>query len=287
VRGQGGELAGTGAGSRARTRVHGPAGPSIYVLHGGPGAPGCAEHLAEALAEPLQVIEVLQRWSSDVPLKVEHHVEDLAELLGRHQAASSLRARPALVGESWGAMLALATAARHPQHVGGLLLIGCGTFDPEARAELHATLAARTTPELASALAEVERECSDPAERSLRSRRILEPIYTFERCPSVSDPSIEFDLKGHLESWSDMLRLQREGAYPRAFAAIECPVLMLHGSYDPHPGARIRDSLRPYLPQLEYLEFPSCGHSPWIERHARDAFLATARSWLAQTTHAT
>ncbi len=46
--------------------------------------------------------------------------------------------------------------------------------------------------------------------------------------------------KGHHESWSDMVRLQESGVFPARFASIRCPVLMLHGSYDPHPGALIR-----------------------------------------------
>jgi pimeloyl-ACP methyl ester carboxylesterase len=55
---------------------------------------------------------------------------------------------------------------------------------------------------------------------------------------------------------------------------------MLHGTYDPHPGAMIRDSLLPHLPHLEYHEFEQCGHSPWAEEHARERFLTTVRGWL-------
>ena len=72
---------------------------------------------------------------------------------------------------------------------------------------------------------------------------------------------------------------------PAAFAAITSPVLMLHGSYDPHPGKMIRDSLAPHLYKLEYREFERCGHSPWIERFARDNFFATLRSWLSKFCH--
>jgi pimeloyl-ACP methyl ester carboxylesterase len=57
-------------------------------------------------------------------------------------------------------------------------------------------------------------------------------------------------------------------------------VLMLHGCYDPHPGEFIRDGLQKFIPHLEYGEFERCGHSPWIEEHARDRFLSVLRSWL-------
>jgi pimeloyl-ACP methyl ester carboxylesterase len=57
---------------------------------------------------------------------------------------------------------------------------------------------------------------------------------------------------------------------------------MLHGAHDPHPGAMIRTSLAPHLPQLEYVEWERCGHYPWHERHAREEFFATLRDWLVR-----
>ena len=40
---------------------------------------------------------------------------------------------PALVGESWGAMLALAYAAEPPENTGPIVPVGCGTFDKQSR----------------------------------------------------------------------------------------------------------------------------------------------------------
>jgi len=248
------------------------------VLHGGPGAPGCAGGLARALADPLYVLEPWQRWSSDAPLTVDRHVADLMDVVSRHASGE----KPALVGESWGAMLALVFASRHPDRVSALLLIGCGTFDPGSRARLWEALERRTTPELKAQLARLEDEFPDGAERAAQAHRLSDPIYTYCRADDADDPVEQFDLKGHLETWSDMLRRQASGAFPAEFASIRCPVLMLHGAYDPHPGAMIRDSLEPYLPHLEYRELDECGHSPWVEKHAKARFLETARGWLEQ-----
>jgi pimeloyl-ACP methyl ester carboxylesterase len=54
---------------------------------------------------------------------------------------------------------------------------------------------------------------------------------------------------------------------------------MLHGAADPHPGQMIRASLAPYLPQLKYLEWPRCGHYPWLEKSAHDEFFSVLRTW--------
>ena len=116
-----------------------------------------------------------------------------------------------------------------------------------------------------------------PRERDTRAARNRRPdIDRVDHDRRLRDP------KCQAETWHDMLRLQDSGVYPARFASIHCPVLMLHGSYDPHPGPMVRDSLKPYIPQLEYREFGHCGHSPWIEEHARDRFLEELRSWLEQ-----
>jgi pimeloyl-ACP methyl ester carboxylesterase len=42
----------------------------------------------------------------------------------------------------------------------------------------------------------------------------------------------------------------------------------------------IRDSLKASIPNFEYQEIEKCGHSPWVEVHARESFFAQLRSWL-------
>jgi pimeloyl-ACP methyl ester carboxylesterase len=78
------------------------------------------------------------------------------------------------------------------------------------------------------------------------------------------------------------VRLQEEGVYPATFSAIKVPVLMLHGTFDPHPGRLIVASLKPYLPQIEYHEWEQCGHYPWLERAVHGDFFSVLRGWLFQ-----
>src|SRR5881397_3652262 len=111
-----------------KVRKYGISGPQVVVLHGGPGAPGYMAPVARGLADSFRVFEPLQRGSGPEPLTVARHVADLHDLLERRCG----NARPALVGHSWGAMLALAYAAEHPGRAASLVLIGCGTFDKAA-----------------------------------------------------------------------------------------------------------------------------------------------------------
>lgn len=257
---------------------HGSSGPTVVVLHGGPGAPGSAWGLARGLAASgrLRVLEPLQRRADDRPLTVARHVDDLAELLD----ATCPSERPAIVGHSWGAMLALAFGAAHPERASRIALVGCGTFDLGARAELQRCLDRRMTAAIAAGLAAMQL-CGDADEALAASGSLIAPLYTWDPLPPDPDaPPVHGDARGHRESWDDMIRCQERGLYPAAFAAIRCPVRMLHGRFDPHPGPLIRDSLSPHLPQLEYSELGGCGHEPWRERRAREPFLIDLTGWL-------
>jgi pimeloyl-ACP methyl ester carboxylesterase len=263
-----------------QVRTYGISGPTVIVLHGGPAAVGEAAPIARGLAPPFHVLEPWQRGSSGELLTVARHVADLHELVQTRCLGSG----PALVGESWGAMLALAYTAAHPQSAGPIVLVGCGTFDPVARAHMTAILEERMDGGLRRQMERLPAEHPDAGERLQRQFELTRSLYLFD--PIVADASDEetpsFDIRAHSETWADMIRLQEAGIYPAVFAAIESPVLMLHGAYDPHPGRMIRASLQPYLSKLEYREWANCGHKPWMEKAVREEFFMVLREWLTR-----
>ena len=77
-------------------REYGSAGPTLVLLHGGPGAPGYLAPLARGLEDKFRVLEPFQRGSGCVPLSVARHVEDLRGLLDEREDCRA----PALVGHS-------------------------------------------------------------------------------------------------------------------------------------------------------------------------------------------
>jgi pimeloyl-ACP methyl ester carboxylesterase len=249
----------------------------VVVLHGGPGAPGYMAPVARGLSKEFRVLEPLQRGSGGEPLTVGRHVSDLHEVVGSHFAG----ARVALVGHSWGAMLALAYAAAYPKCVTALALVGCGTFDPVARDCFRAICDERMDDVLRQRLKCLPEQVSDPDERLRTQGELILPLYSYDL---LSDDlgAEACDARAHEETWQDMVRLQEEGVYPAVFSAIDAPVIMLHGAVDPHPGRMIRASLESHLPQLEYREWERCGHYPWLERAVRDEFLQVLRRWLTR-----
>jgi pimeloyl-ACP methyl ester carboxylesterase len=261
-----------------RIREYGnPSGPTVILLHGGPGAPGYLAPVAEALADTFRVLEPWQRGSGGPTLTVARHVDDLDAVVDRYGTKDA----PVLVGHSWGAMLALAYAAVHPRRAASLVLVGCGTFDKAARREFNRACDARLTETERERLARLPKDIPDPDERLAARARLLARAYSYEL--DTDDLEVECcDEQAHEETWSDMVRLQNEEVYPAAFRVIDAPVLMLHGAADPHPGPLIRAGLAPYLPQLVYRELARSGHYPWLERGARTQFFAILRDWLSR-----
>lgn len=262
-----------------KTRTYGDAGPPVVVLHGGPGAPGYMAPVGRGLADAFRVWEPWQRGRGDESLTVARHVADLHAVVEQIEAHCG-ETPPALVGHSWGAMLALAYAAAHPGCVSALILVGCGTFDAAARARMQTIIDERMSDALRRRLERLPEDVPDPDERLSTMGELMMPLYSYALVSG--GPTISADARAYRETWDDMVRLQNEGTYPAAFAAIRAPVLMLHGAVDPHPGSMIQTSLAPHVSRLEYHEWQRCGHYPWLERAVRDDFFGCLRRWLAR-----
>lgn len=264
-----------------RIRIYGDSALPVLVLHGGPAATGDVARVAQRLSDLFTAIEPWQRGSGEQPLTVARHVEDLHSLIMGLNSASP----PAIVGHSWGAMLALCYAAEHPNNAGPIVLVGCGTFDQASRARMKEIFRERTNPHLQAQLAEVNASTADPAEMHMKRLRLTRDLSVYDRRePWPEKEEFEpLDVRAHEETWSDMMRLQADGTYPKAFSSITSDVLMLHGNYDPHPGRMIYESLRPIIQTLQYRELDRCGHSPWLERFARDEFFSILKSWLTSS----
>ena len=225
-----------------RIRTYGNDGSPVIVLHGGPAESGGSALVAQGLSDHFRVFEPWQRLSSHKPLSVAVHIADLHHLINSRCRDK----KPALVGESWGAMLALAHASEHPEHTGPVVLIGCGTFDKMSRADLSKVRERR----IRDYIEKHPKHSSDLdlslGEQIMKWHEMTDVYDLAPNTPAKEEPE-PFDMRAHTETWNDMLCCQEKGLYPQSFSSISSPVIMLHGAYDPHPGKMIRDSLMPYM----------------------------------------
>jgi pimeloyl-ACP methyl ester carboxylesterase len=257
-----------------KVRRYGNKGPYVVLLHGGPGAPGEMAPVARRLEDRFNIIEPLQRTSGELPLTVDRHVLDLHDVV---QAA--LKKGPVrIVGFSWGAMLGLTYAARFPEGVHSLILIGCGTFNLSSRRVYQNNMKQQLTPELEVRMNQINDQLAIEKNHACRNVLFAEfgTLYTrlqsFNADSSIPEDVLYYDEAGFRETWEDVLVLQEKKVQPNEFKQIRCPVTMIHGKNDPHPGSFIYQSLKPFVRNIKYVAIPQCGHKPWIERMAKDHF---------------
>lgn len=125
--------------------------PTLLVVNGGPGFSHLAEPPAGVLAPEFRVVFYDQRGTglSRTPPRsafdLPHQVGDL-EALRRQLGAE----RVDLLGHSWGGLIAAAYAARYPQRVDALVLVGSEPADAGAWARGTALIAQRIAALMAS-----------------------------------------------------------------------------------------------------------------------------------------
>lgn len=266
-----------GARMRENLRTYGVPPYTIAVLHGGPGAPGSAAAVARALSDEWGVLEPLQTRDS-----VEGQIEELRAVL-----ENTGQLPVALVGHSWGAMLGLLFTGRYPALVRKLVLIGSGVFTEEAARGIEPTRLARMSDAQRAREAELAAMLDDPtvsdrdgvmAELGAVSEAVdtYAPLDTQEH----EGDALPVSYAIHTHVWSEAQALRAHGGFLEAARSVMCPVVALHGDYDPHPAEGIREPLAPRLRDFRFVVLDRCGHTPWRERYARDAFYHVLREEL-------
>jgi pimeloyl-ACP methyl ester carboxylesterase len=72
--------------------------------------------------------------------------------------------------------------------------------------------------------------------------------------------------------WKEAKELRYSGKLLELGKKIQCPVVAIHGDYDPHPIEGIKDPLTRVLKDFRFILLKNCGHLPWLEKKARDNF---------------
>jgi pimeloyl-ACP methyl ester carboxylesterase len=103
---------------------------------------------------------------------------------------------------------------------------------------------------------------------------------TYDLLPGAAAP-ITFRGDIYQRVWPEAAALRRSGVLLALASQIRCPVVAIHGDYDPHPAAGVRDPLSTALHDFRMIMLGRCGHSPWLERWARDEFFEVLREALS------
>src|SRR5271165_569270 len=248
-------------------RTYGSAPFKAAVIHGGPGAVGEMASVARELSAHCGILEPLQTAAS-----LEGQVEELKIVLEQHGDLPIT-----LIGFSWGAWLSFIVTARYPVLVGRLILVGSGPFEEKYIAKLEGTRLNRLNAAVRAEFASLLSALGDPVTKNkdalmVRLSTLLAKTDEYDPIPAVSDTEDMVGIQGETfqRVWDDAAKLRRSGELLAFGKSIQCPVVALHGDYDPHPAEGVQDALTRVLKNFRFILLKNCGHKPWVERQARD-----------------
>lgn len=98
---------------------------------------------------------------------------------------------------------------------------------------------------------------------------------------TLDTEELEIQYSVHQSVWRDAAKLRASGDLLELGKKIRCPVVAIHGDYDPHPPEGVQEPLSAVLKDFRFILLKNCGHLPWIETEARDKFYDTLREELA------
>jgi proline iminopeptidase len=250
--------------------------PTLLLLHGGPGFDHSSyKPLFSRLAQDAQVVYLdhrgqgrsdkstperwtLDRWADDV--------RDFCDALGIE--------RPVVLGNSFGGMVAMAYAIRHPDH--------------PAKVVFSSTSARQNLPRMLDRFEKLggpearhaaERFWKDPGPATLPDY-VSKSFSAYSRTPRDPDANARtrwaLDVMFHFAADEDRRFDLRAG-----LARVRCPVLVVGGALDPVCPIEDQEEIAAALPPalVRFERFEDCGHG--VYRDDPDRFFALLREFLA------
>lgn len=247
----------------------GDGGPTVLVLHGGPGA--SHDYLRpqfDLLARDRTLLYYDQRGGGlsevprEAPLTWRAHVADLEAI------AAALTPPPALLGFSWGGLLALLFALAHPALVARLALVAPAGTHAGVRAAFEREFAVRqSAPAVVEARAALSRSGLRESDPDAFWRRAFElSVAGYFKDPSRASNLTPFRVAARAQRavWESLAGMDLR---PR-LGSLTTETLVLHGRFDPIPLAASEELVRS-LPNARLAVFEDSGHALYAEETTR------------------
>jgi len=181
-----------------------------------------------------------------------------------------------LIGFSWGAFLSWIVAARYPELVKKLVLVSSAPFEeryaPGITQMRMRRLDRKQRERVQAILAGLNSEDATDKDHLLADLGHLLARADAYDPASLSDECLHCQYDVYSGVWDEASDLRREGELLRMGKSIRCPVVAIHGDFDPHPAEGVRDPLTTVIADFRCILLEKCGHRPWAERYAADEF---------------
>lgn len=247
-------------------RKYGTEPYQIAVVHGGPGAAGELAHFARELSKDMGVLEPLQ-----TKLTLVDQVNELEDIL---KGESNYPVT--LIGHSWGAWLSYLVCAQNPDLVKKLILVGSGPFEKKYAVDITENRMNRLDSEKRTRAFFLLNKLSDLGlpdkdEYFAELGRLISKADAYDPI-SHDDTDVEYRYDIFQSVWPEGDRMRDTGQLLSLGKQIYCPVVAIHGDYDPHPYEGVEIPLASVLKDFRFKLIENCGHDPWYEQEAKDDF---------------
>ncbi|MCK4419429.1 alpha/beta hydrolase [Candidatus Aerophobetes bacterium] len=247
-------------------RKYGKAPFNVAVIHGGPGVPGEMAPVARQLSTGWGILEPLQ-----TAISLKGQVQELRSVLEENGSLPMI-----LVGHSWGAWLIFILTAQCPSLAKKLILVGSGPFEEKYASRLMETRLSRLNEEEKKevfSLMEIlnSPETDNESTAMTKLGKLMNKTDTYASLPHNGE-TLNCQQEVFQKVWPEANELRKSGKLLQLGKQIICPVVAIHGDYDPHPPEGVKDSLSRILKNFRLVTLKNCGHEPWIEPYAKDKF---------------
>ncbi|MCM1259230.1 MAG: alpha/beta hydrolase [Roseburia sp.] len=244
-------------------RLYGKPPYKIVLVHGGPGDIGSLKGFAKELNELSQigVVEAIQS---------KYTIDELVEEL-HDQIRENCSGKVFLAGHSWGAWLAALFAEKYSELISHIILIGSGPLEDKYVSEIGTRRFQNLSEEDHVIFQRLfDNQAAD--EDMEKIPNILEKSDNYCLQDREKHKADEADSEMHNKVWSEAARLRTGGELLKSFKNIKSKIILIQGESDPHPVKGVTTPLQDNGIPCETHILEKCGHSPFMEKYAKDEF---------------
>ena len=167
-----------------------------------------------------------------------------------------------------------------------LILIGSGAFEEQYSQTIMKTRFLRLSEEEREEVRQLMAAMDDPTVRDkdillAKLGELISKADTYKPLPHKKEVlACHFDMYENI--WRQASELRRRGTLLELGRNIQCPVVAIHGDYDPHDYRGVKIPLSHVLTDFRFILLKNCGHQPWIEQEARVPFFTLLRRELQE-----
>lgn len=249
-------------------RTYGTAPFTLVVIHGGPGAPGEMEPVARELSRMRGTLEPLQ-----TAMTIQGQIQELKTVVEKNGNPPII-----LIGWSWGAWLSYLFTAMFPSYVKKLILLSSGSFEDHYARDITTVRLQRLAEEERDEARGLMNDLNDPAHKDKNDLMARLGMLFFKSDtydPLVIPPKpLDCQYEVYQSITKEGSELRRSGKLLELGKTIPCPVLAIHGEYDPHRFEGVKEPLSRTLKDFRCIILKRCGHYPWFEKAAKETFFS-------------